>query len=44
MERKTYRSDLKDAEWEVMKEYVPTSLAGGRPATYSRREIVNAIL
>src|SRR5260221_7311661 len=44
MERKTYRSDLNDAEWEVIKEYVPTPIAGGRPATYSRREIVNAIL
>jgi putative transposase len=44
MGRETYRSDLNDAEWDVIKGYVPEPLAGGRPATYSRREIVNAIL
>lgn len=44
MERKTYPSDLKDREWEILKTYIPESLQGGRPSEHSRREIVNGIL
>lgn len=42
-----YPSDTSDAEWQVMAGYVPvggTSPAkGGRPVTYPRRDIVDAI-
>jgi len=43
MDRQSYPSDISDAEWDVLKDYVPQPLAGGRPAQHSRREIVNAI-
>jgi transposase len=43
MERKAYRSDVSDGEWQVLESYIPQPLAGGRPAEHSRREIVNAI-
>ncbi len=44
MKRKAYQTDLSDGEWEVLESYVPAPLAGGRPAKWSRREIVNALL
>lgn len=44
MSRKAYRSDLTDAQWDILKEYIPEPAPGGRPAAYERREIVNAIL
>jgi putative transposase len=44
MQRTAYRSDLNDAEWKVLERYIPQVLSGGRPAEYSRREIVNGIL
>ena len=42
--REAYGSDLSDEEWELIKEIIPPPKPGGRPAKYSRREIVNAIL
>lgn len=42
--RNPYPSDLKDTEWEVLEKLIPEVKPGGRPATYTRREIVNAIL
>lgn len=42
--RKTYPSDLSDKEWAILAPYIPAVKAGGRPAEYSRREIVNGIL
>jgi transposase len=42
--RKTYPSDLRDAEWAILEPLVPAVKPGGRPARHSRREIVNAIL
>jgi transposase len=44
MPRKAYKTDLSDAEWALLEPYVPAPLAGGRPAKWSRREIVNAML
>jgi putative transposase len=42
-----YPSDTSDAEWEIMAGYVPVGGAsptkGGRPVTYPRRDIVDAI-
>ena len=42
--RKTYPSDLRDAEWPILEPLVPAAKSGGRPARHSRRGIVNAIL
>lgn len=43
MARKAYPSDVSDAEWVILKAYIPEPKTGGRPAKHSRREIVNAI-
>jgi len=42
--RKKYPTDLSDEEWQVLEPLVPAIKAGGRPADYTRREILNAIL
>jgi transposase len=42
--RQPYPSDLSDVEWGVINEVVPSPKSGGRPAKYSRREVVNALL
>ena len=41
--RNSYPSDLNDAGWSVLEAYIPAVKTGGRPATHSRREIVNAL-
>lgn len=38
-----YASDLSDAEWVILEPLVPAPKPGGRPARWSRREIVNGI-
>ena len=43
-ERKPYPSDLTDDEWVLLSPHIPSVKAGGRPACYERREIVNGIL
>jgi transposase len=43
-QRKNYPSDLSDGEWARLECYIPAAKAGGRPAKYERREIVNGIL
>ncbi len=43
-ERKAYSSDLTDPQWQRLEPLLPAIKHGGRPARYSRREIVNAIL
>jgi len=40
----SYPTDLTDAQWKRIEPYVPQPKPGGRPATYPRREVVNAIL
>jgi transposase len=44
MERISYPTDLTDGQWERIARWVPQPKPGGRPPSYSRREIVNAIL
>jgi putative transposase len=44
MERNPYPTDLTDKQWQRIAHWVPEPKPGGRPASYSRREIVNAIL
>jgi putative transposase len=41
--KKTYKTDVTDAEWEQLRPLLPTPKIGGRPRLYSIREIVNAI-
>lgn len=42
--RNKYPTDLADEEWQVLERLVPPIKAGGRPADYTRREILNAVL
>ena len=42
--RKHYNTDLTDAEWAIVEPLVPAVKSGGRPARWSRREILNAML
>ena len=43
MTRKAYPSDISDREWQLLEPLLPPPKSGGRPITYSRREVVNAI-
>ena len=43
MNRAAYPSDLSDQEWQLLEPLLPPPKPGGRPVTYPRREIVNAI-
>ncbi|WP_298629415.1 IS5 family transposase [uncultured Thermus sp.] len=42
--RRSYPSDLSDAEWAILEPLIPAPKPGGRPAKVPRREIVSAIL
>jgi len=42
--RKSYPTDLNDTEWQILEPLIPAAKLGGRPETYPKREIVNAIL
>lgn len=42
-DREPYWTDLSDEEWKLIEPLVPAVKSGGRPAEYSRREIVNGI-
>jgi putative transposase len=44
MARRRYPTDLRPAEWALLAPYIPAVKPGGRPAIWSRWEIVNAIL
>ena len=44
MGRKAYPSDVTDRQWQDLEGLIPAVKSGGRPAKWSRREIVNAIL
>jgi putative transposase len=41
--RKTYPTDLSDAEWNYIEPHLPSPKGCGRPRTHSLREILNAI-
>jgi putative transposase len=43
MERKHYPTDLTDREWQILEPLVPAPKLGGRPAKWSRRELLDAI-
>ncbi|MCS4149492.1 transposase [Salinibacter ruber] len=44
MPRKTYTTDLTDAEWELIEPLLPAERRRGAPRTVDLREVVNAIL
>ena len=44
MSRTPYPSSLTDAQWRLIEPLVPPPRPGGRPAKYTRREIVDGIL
>jgi putative transposase len=44
MARQPYPSDLTDAQWEKLSEFIPAPKAGPQEPKYERREIVNAML
>jgi putative transposase len=41
--RKPYRSDLTDAQWELIHPLLPPAKSGGRPRTVDLREVVNTL-
>jgi putative transposase len=41
--KRSYSTDLSDAEWECLKPHVPPPNNRGRPKTHTTREILNAI-
>ena len=43
MERRSYDTDVTEAQWQRLEPLVPAVKSGGRPAQHTRREIVNAI-
>lgn len=43
MDRKTYPSDMTDAEWLILEPLIPPAKPGGRPRKVSMREVLNAI-
>ena len=42
--RKPYPSDLKESEWDLIKEMIPKCKDGGRERRHAERELVNAML
>jgi len=43
MKRKSYPSDLNDAEWDLLKPQIPEAKKGGRPRTAEMRGVLDAI-
>jgi putative transposase len=41
--RKPYRSDMTDAQWELIEPLIPPAKHGGRPRKVERREVVNTL-
>jgi putative transposase len=42
--RKPYRSDLTDAQWDLIQDLFPSAKPGGRPRTVDLREVVNTLM
>lgn len=42
-ERRSYPSDVTDAQWAILEPLIPAAKPGGRPQEIARREIVNGI-
>jgi putative transposase len=44
MERKAYKTDVTDAQWELIRPLLPKAKPGGRPRSTDLREVVNTLL
>lgn len=42
--RKSYSTDLSDAQWAILEPLIPAPALGGRPRTIDMREVINTIL
>jgi putative transposase len=42
--RKSYRSDLTEEQWELIRNLLPAAKAGGRPRQVDLREVVNTLM
>jgi len=42
--RKPYRTDLTDAQWELLQITIPAAKPGGRPRSTDMREVINTLL
>jgi putative transposase len=42
--RKPYRTDITDAQWDVIKDFLPAPKSLGRPRKVDLREVVNALM
>jgi putative transposase len=43
MNRKAYKSDLSEEQWQIIEPLIPPAKPGGHPRTVDLREVVNAI-
>jgi putative transposase len=43
MNRKSYPSDLSNAQWALLQELIPPAKPGGRPREVNLRELLNAL-
>jgi putative transposase len=41
---KSYRTDLTDGQWELLRKLIPAAKSGGRPRTVDMRGVMNGIL
>ncbi len=43
MTRKAYKTDITDAQWQILEPLIPPAETGGHPRTVNMREVVNGI-
>jgi putative transposase len=43
MTRKVYKTDMTDAQWQILEPLIPPAKPGGHPRTANMREVVNGI-
>src|ERR671933_1953088 len=43
MTRRAYKTDITDAQWQILEPLIPPAKPGGHPRTVNMREVVNGI-
>jgi putative transposase len=43
MTRRAYKTDITDAQWQILEPLIPPAKPGGHPRTVDMREVVNGI-